>query len=297
MENPLSNLKDLSRPLEKLVDVVSAGIGTLYAPFGAVREAKASAKAKIIHAKADIAVASLYERAQSRLMHKEEERQSNIEAIAKTAAMELPAIVSEEPLDHDWITQFFDHSQDIHEMDMQLLWGRILAGEIAKPGAYAKRTLQFLKTLEKWEAEKFSDLCSLSIRDENGWHILFEGNLSKHIPEKLGNLGLINHFINIGLLSPEPGMPGASALAGRKYSYSDEKYVVRVEKIPSEKMRIVNFEHMFSLRPFTTTGQQLAKISGAAPIVGLVEDLVESLNSEQNKSRIFFDKYHKMELP
>ena len=49
MSNPLVDLKGLSEPLTKLVEVVSQGIGTLYSPFGTVRQAKADAKSKIIH--------------------------------------------------------------------------------------------------------------------------------------------------------------------------------------------------------------------------------------------------------
>ncbi|MBP7516764.1 MAG: DUF2806 domain-containing protein [Desulfobulbus sp.] len=288
MNNPIVDLKNLSKPLTKLVDVVAAGIGTVYAPFGTVRQAKADAKARIIHAKADIEVANLYARAESRLMHREEIRQENIEAIAKIAASELPEDVSDDPVDRDWITQFFDHSQDISEADMQILWARVLAGEITKPGAYSKRTLQFLKTLEKWEAEKFSELCSLAIRDKKGWHVLFDENLEKHV-EQLGNRGLIQHFINIGLISPEPHMPHPSNLAGMEFSYFGERYVARTEEIPENKGKRINLEHRYSLRVFTDIGQQLALISGATEIPALVEDLLESLNSDQNKTKIYFD--------
>ena len=40
---------------------------------------------------------------------------------------------------------------------------------------------------------------------------------------------------------------------------------------------------------FTDIGQQLALISGATEIPALVEDLLESLNSDQNKTKIYFD--------
>lgn len=222
-------------------------------------------------------------------MHREEMRQANIEAIAKIAANELPGNVSDDPVDRDWITQFFDHSQDIGEADMQILWARVLAGEITKPGAYSKRTLQCLKILEKWEAEKFSDLCSLAIRDKKGWHILFDGNLDKHI-ERLGNRGLIQHFIDIGLMSPELHMKKPSNLAGMEFSYFGGKYIVRTEDIAQNKGKILNLEHMYSLRVFTGIGQQLAIISGAVPIPAFVGDLLASLNSEQKKTKIYFDR-------
>ena len=48
MENPIVNLEKLSEPLTKLVEVISKGVGTLYAPFGTIRQAKADAEATII---------------------------------------------------------------------------------------------------------------------------------------------------------------------------------------------------------------------------------------------------------
>ena len=51
----------------------------------------------------------------------------------------------------------------------------------------------------------------------------------------------------------------------------------------------INLEHRYSLRVFTDIGQQLALISGATEIPALVEDLLESLNSDQNKTKIYFD--------
>jgi hypothetical protein len=63
MANPLISLENLTEPLTKLVEVVAAGIGTLYAPFGTVRQAEADAKAKVILAKANTEVLSLQQRA------------------------------------------------------------------------------------------------------------------------------------------------------------------------------------------------------------------------------------------
>ena len=144
MVNSIIDLKNLSEPLTKLVEVVAKGIGTLYAPFGTIRQSKADAAAKIILANADAEVLSIQQRAQNRIMHREQMRQENIERIALGAAKELPTTVSSEEIDTDWITQFFDHAQDVSDLDMQKLWSRILAGEVSKPGSYSKRTLQFL---------------------------------------------------------------------------------------------------------------------------------------------------------
>ncbi len=48
---------------------------------------------------------------------------------------------------------------------MQKLWGKILAEEVAHPDSYSIRALNTLRILKKSEAEKFSNLCSLLLRN------------------------------------------------------------------------------------------------------------------------------------
>ena len=93
--------------MTKLVEVTAAGIGTLYRPFGTIRQAKADAKAKVILSKADVEILTLEQRAKFRLEHRETLRQENIERIVLQAADEMPANVSNESVDKDWILQFF----------------------------------------------------------------------------------------------------------------------------------------------------------------------------------------------
>lgn len=45
---------------------------------------------------------------------------------------------------------------------MQELWGKVLAGEVAKPGSFSLRTLSVLKSLSRDEAELFRLGCSLA---------------------------------------------------------------------------------------------------------------------------------------
>jgi len=280
MDNPIINLEKLSKPITKLVDVVSKGIGTLYAPFGTVRQAEADAKAKIIHAKADTNVLDIHERAQHRLIYREALRQENIERIASQAALELPNSVSEEPLDDDWVMQFFGCAEDVCDVDMQMLWSRILAGEVTTPGQYSKRTLQFLKTLDKWEAENFSKLCSFAFTTEQNWHfIIDDGFTYTKLNEILGDGNWVGHFSSIGLLSSETSMHGASDLSGMKLNYFLDKYIIDGPEKPSTTS-IASLEIPLSIRNFTSVGQELARIAEAAPMDEYIVGLCESLNDK-----------------
>ncbi len=89
----VADLKPLAKPLEKLIDSVSKGIGGRYKPFGIVREAKAKAQANLILAQANIEIQELTHRAADRIVFIELRRQKNIESIAGAAAKMMPESV------------------------------------------------------------------------------------------------------------------------------------------------------------------------------------------------------------
>jgi hypothetical protein len=64
----------------------------------------------------------------------------------------MPEDVSDKEVDPDWIARFFEAAQDISSEQMQALWGRVLAGEVSRPGSYSLRTIETLKNLTQSEA-------------------------------------------------------------------------------------------------------------------------------------------------
>ena len=122
---------------------------------------------------------SLEHRTQQRVEYKEQKRQKNIEAVTQKAAEELESetFVSEEPVDEDWTTRFFDYAENISSEEMQALWGKILSGEVKKPKSYSLRTLDLLRNLSTEEAEAFFQQGCLH---EEGYPVLYHGPRSDH---------------------------------------------------------------------------------------------------------------------
>jgi len=209
----------LSEPLTKLVETIGAGIGGLYAPVGIVWKAKAEAKATIIRAEAQGEVASMEMRVKHRLAHLEQIRQANLDNIVKQAALELPQAVSVEPVSPDWVLRFIGVAQDVCEEQMQQVWARILAGEVAKPGSFSKRTIEFVKTLEKNEAESFTLLSQFAFLDNTGWPLLILHNVTSKCIGELCHNDLIPHFTAIGLLSSNDYLIGRSSLLQTRFEY------------------------------------------------------------------------------
>lgn len=52
----------------------------------------------------------------------------------------------------DWVSAWRSGAERSEAADMQLLWAKILCGEIEKPGAYSRRTIEFLRTIGSREA-------------------------------------------------------------------------------------------------------------------------------------------------
>ena len=73
----------------------------------------------------------------------------NIDNVTQIAAEQLSQedFVSEEPVEEDWTTRFFNIVEDISDEEMQRLWGKILAGEVKQPKSYSLRTLELLKKI------------------------------------------------------------------------------------------------------------------------------------------------------
>lgn len=180
----VKDLVGVSKPATKLIEVISAGMGKLYEPTATRKKADAEAyavkalsvaegEAAVIEAEAKALAqvrqieilangdTELIQRAKLRVLTREVEGQRNVEAIAEQALKHLPSSVSETPVSDDWRRKFFLEAENICDADLQLLWGKVLAGETASPGSYSVRTLGILKNVSRPEAEIFRTFCGL----------------------------------------------------------------------------------------------------------------------------------------
>lgn len=175
----ISDVLGLSEPLTKLVETVSCGVGKLYEPTHIRRLAKAKAEEiKIIsdavtdnlnlpisYQNGEIGIDAtdangLVQRAQNRFLFQQMKKQQNIEAVVANAYVELDktTVVSSTPVDEDWISSFFDFVANVSNEQMQILWGKVLAGEIEKPDSFSIRTLDILRKMTQEDAHCFSKI-------------------------------------------------------------------------------------------------------------------------------------------
>jgi len=191
----IQDLAGLSKPLTRLIEVVSKGVGAVSTPYlikktadarayeiktiaNALNEVREQNQLPVVYDGGAIEVwqkpddntlvldkKPLDQRVAGRLDYQERKRQANIENVTSAAAEELSEekIVSDASPDDDWIARFFSFAQDIGSKQMQELWGKILAGEIKRPGSYSLRTLDFVKNITKSEAHVLETVGKLAL--------------------------------------------------------------------------------------------------------------------------------------
>ena len=106
----------------------------------------------------------LTETINQRIQFQEEKRQTNIAAVVRRAADVLgDKEVPDSDTDHDWSARFFSDVQDVSSEEMQVLWAKVLAGEVERPGSTSIRTLSILRNIDQVTAGLFKGLCSACV--------------------------------------------------------------------------------------------------------------------------------------
>lgn len=251
----------------KLLQVVSDAVGKMYEPTAIRKKADADAYAirtieeaktysLIKNKKAEIGILN---RIEQRLLNKEIKRQKNIENISRIAVTQEveEKDVSDDPLNADWVTRFFNIAQDISDEEMQNLWGRILAGEVAKPKSYSLRTLELLKNLSKEEAEIFSKFGNFAIHTQDSAFLL-----DFHVGDVDEEFWSEKYKIEFGdkLLLAELGLIVLNTLSlgtnkeDKEDHYRHGNYGIVIQK---DNM---NTEYEIPVTTFTTIGIELLKL-------------------------------------
>jgi len=289
----ITDLAGISQPIRKLIAVVSEGIGAVYRPRSIRKDADAKAyEMRVIAAAgADVEVIKasgvvraelerinalsgldpeFLERAKMRLLTRELEGQVNIEAIAQQAIAQLPSQVSDQPVSGDWRRKFFQEAENICDADLQLLWGKVLAGEVSSPGSYSLRTLEVLKHISKEEAELFRIACNLAFQD--GWIMKPHSDPSVGLdPYRLDYNALLS-LRDAGLV-----FEGDTLVRSFTGLLPDGPLVLSNNgiKIHLTGPKLGSFQ--FSSIPFTRAGRELQNLIDPSPCIPYLQDVAKKL--------------------
>jgi len=154
---------------------------------------------------------TLQQRYKNRFDYQQTRKQLNVESVTASAVEELlndPEIenhTNDKPVDADWTARFFETIENVSEVQMQQLWGRVLAGEVKSPGSFSLRTLEILRNLKKDEAEIFSKIGKFAC-ESTSKSFVADFNNQKYKPEENSYISFLEVLAlkEIGLLYGEP---------------------------------------------------------------------------------------------
>jgi hypothetical protein len=256
--NSLINFGDISKPATVLIEKVSSAVGIVFEPHRVRRMARAEADAEKIKALARLELTDLEHRAIERFVAQEARKQENIESITAQAAESLPPEADVAALDEDWVAHFFKQCDTVSDKDMQSIWSRLLSGEATKPGTYSKRTVDFVSTMDKNDAELFTSLCSFAWMFGSVTPLILDA--THEIYTKNGiDFQSLKHLDAIGLISFDP-ISGYRRLGFGKYAhvyYYGEPTLLEFEADQNELP--------IGSVLLTSTGSELISLSGSKP--------------------------------
>lgn len=271
----------INEPAKKLIDAVSGAIGKAYEPKHIRKMAEADAYrieqiASALRNNCDLPITynandgtvqidirdfeELKKRAGFRLAFQEIRKQENIEAVVDTAYDILQNDNDnsddnendDKQVSNDWMLRFINSVEDVSNEDMRLLWAKVLAGEIKHPSSFSLRTLDVLRNLSQEEAELFSKVAKVVIKD---YVYMDNANILKKHEVTFGDIIKLD---DCGLIS--------SSVASINHSFSKKTAVSKSAEhiFFVEPKSNANFTTQFNIRavPLTSAGLSLLKIIG-----------------------------------
>lgn len=206
----------IARVLGGLADLAMTPIDDVNQKLKDRREARSTIAKAIAQAAATVAEGDqdLVRRALATQFTEATRKQKARETVARIAIENLaePSTSNEEipnakgsdtDVDEDWLNTFTGYAERASSDRMQQLWGKVLAGEIQKPGNYSIQSMRLLSEMTSNVAELFTQAVSMSCGDS----IVSEGS------------GISTHSASIleanGLLSGSGGTFSRSAEGGK----------------------------------------------------------------------------------
>jgi hypothetical protein len=153
---------------------------------------------------------------------------------------------------------------------MQTLWARILAGEANTPGKFTKRTVNIVGSLDKTDATLFSQFCRFVITIAYPTPLIFRPD--HKIYNEVGiNFGTLNHLESAGLIHLNAGGEYLqSHMSPRNLAhYFGSQFWIEFRQ--GGQLNALNT----GLVIFTTSGAELARLSGAQPREGFLDFVAE----------------------
>jgi hypothetical protein len=108
----------------------------------------------------------------SKLFKEQLRRESAVQVAMEDLRLNPPKADAGEEIDEDWLEMFSRIAETKSNSDMQLLLGKILAGEIRSPNTFSAKTVHTLSVLNQKTAKLFQLFCNISFEIPEAGNIM-----------------------------------------------------------------------------------------------------------------------------
>lgn len=196
------------------------------------------------------------------------------ESILGEDAQEPPT----EDINQDWLHRWREYAGDVSTEELQIIWGKLLAGEIKHPGKFSLRTLDFIRNISTEEALKIEKLLGFS----TNYFIYKVGNETFKtfgIPlidlHEMQNLGLITGVETIGGLTTSHSFENTPEVP---YVLQSNSIALLIRHKSSNKINIPAY-------PLTKLGIQVYDLCRPQVNIDFLREVAKVLNNK-NEFRI-----------
>ena len=154
-------------------------------------------------------------------------------------------VVTDEPVNDDWLNRFNKIVEDVSDETMQNLWAQILAGEVKHPNSFSLRTLDVLRNMTRSDAQLFIDALK---------YLCFGEYILTGSEYGLPLMNVIS-LIEIGLMTPDELTHTRSIPIGNCVAPVNNRYLYSIENTNEQVIKVD-----FQVRRLTRAGVELLSL-------------------------------------
>jgi hypothetical protein len=147
--------------MPQTVKNLDKAVGKILLAAGENAEARIKANTGKQKAAGRLAIDGMYRTAEDK--RKLENRAATIKVAVDEMNQNSSEADARGDIDDDWLNYYAKLAEDKSSEELQILFGKILAGEVRNPGTYSLRTLQFVATLSRNDAQSIADFFAFTL--------------------------------------------------------------------------------------------------------------------------------------
>lgn len=222
-----------------------------------------------------------------RFRYRELKREINLRAIAHLAQDEnVPdEEVADKKVSDQWASRWIEGAQDVSDEELRILWAKLLAGEVKRPGAYSLRTVEYLRRISPGEAKRIEQIAGLAFRSSIRKQPAFI-YANKDTLQRIGiSISLLLELEDVGILNTAALKGFAKTFKDYGDSESIRQYLFFQNKMLILESYTPGHALQFPVYRFTNVGAEIVSLGKFVMNREYLSNFTEYLND--NDIRVF----------